>query len=586
MRASEIRFESSFPSAFSNNFKIESVSTPWKFSDVAEWISVSPLSGTSSATVSLNVQENTNGEKRSAIFYLLSDAADWDYDCALMVSQGPALPTLSVSEKSLSFGGSESTQTIGVTANCSWTASCSSSWVSLVPDVTSGTLNISVLSNPQKNYRTATVYVTYGNSDKREYIDITQSPANISASSNTLVFDNAASKYQIDLESETDWTSEASHSWISVTPTSGKSGKTQVSIEVAPNTSINERKGYVSIKTGGNERMQIAIRQRGLYIEADQEVKLSSAEQTKKINIKSNTKWTVTSEPLWITIQNKSGENDGELLISVSENNSLTPRTGEIILGQQGLYLNCKIKVIQNGAIFAATKSLLEFTSLAGQQSFDIISSGTWESTQNVNWFKSTPSNGKGNATIVVTVEENNTTSDRIGNISYVYASNKQNVTVHQTARFLNVDSRLFEFDSKGGNHTINLSTDTEWSAETEENISWLKISQSTGNKDSKITLSAEDNPSVNPRSASVVIKNKYAQGVRILVTQKARRLAISAQNILFFANGGTSDIISIDTDGKYDISSDASWFSITKGAGDTFTVVSQKNPTKILGKE
>lgn len=578
LKPSQTNFDYYLSSSFSETFTVESFETPWKFSDVAGWITLTPSSGSASASVTLKAQENNSADNaRTAIFYLQSNDPDWSYNRAMSVSQAKAAPALSVDETSLTFGGSASQQSVGVTANCSWTTSCSDSWVTLSSDVASGLLNISASANPQSTYRSSTIYISYG-SGKSTSIRITQSPANITSSVYTLQYENVASKYDVTIDSEADWTSTVSDSWIIVKPESGKAGKTTVSIEVTPNTSVSSRNGYVAIKTGTAERLQIAISQKGIYIESDESLTFTSIEESKKLSIRSNTSWTITSKPNWLTLSKGTGEGNGEITVTSSENPNTTSRTGEIVLGQAGLSIQCKVKVTQLGKSLSTDVTLLEFSDKASQMTFNLVSDASWTSSQTVNWFTATPISGHGNATITVSAEDNNTTEERTGTINYAYADKTSCVNVHQLAKYMTIDNQSFEFDSKGGSHTIELSTNDEWTAEIEHNVSWLKLSKSSGTGNAVITLTAEDNASVNTRSTAVVINTKYSQSIRILVSQKPRHLTVSTSSILFFANGGTSEIVTIDTDGTYEIKSDASWFTVNKGAGNTFTVYATKN--------
>ena len=580
LKPSETNFDSYLSSAFSKTFTVESFETPWKFSDLADWITLTPSSGNASASVTLQAQENKSADNaRTAIFYLQSNDPGWSYNRAMSVSQAKATPVLSVDVTSLTFGGNASQQTVNVTSNCTWTASCSDSWVTLSSDVASGKLNISVSANPQNAYRSSTVYISYGRG-KSTSIRLSQSPANITSSAYTLQYENVASKYDVTIESEADWTSAVSDSWITVTPNSGKAGKTTVSIEVTPNTSISSRNGYVAIKTGSAERLQIAISQKGIYIESDESITFTSYEESKKLSIRSNTSWTVTSKPNWLTLSKESGEGNGEITVTSSENPNTTSRSGEIVLGQVGLSIQCKVKITQLGKSLSTDVTLLEFSDKASQMTFNLVSDAAWTSNQTVQWFTTTPTSGRGNATITVAAEANNSTEERTGTINYAYVDKTTYVNVHQLAKYMTIDNQSFEFDSNGGSHIIELSTNDEWTAEIEHNVSWLKLSKSSGTGNAIITLTAEDNASVNTRSTAIVINTKYSQSVRILVSQKPRHLSVSTQSILFFANGGTSEVVTIDTDGTYDIKSDASWFTVNKGTGNTFTVYATKNNT------
>ena len=71
LRVSEQEFN--FPSAKSDqqSFVVSSIDTPWGFTDVMEWISLSQMSCQQSAEISLSVSENTSGDKeRLGIFYV------------------------------------------------------------------------------------------------------------------------------------------------------------------------------------------------------------------------------------------------------------------------------------------------------------------------------------------------------------------------------------------------------------------------------------------------------------------------------------------------------------------------------------
>ena len=571
------------PDAYETTFTIESFETPWIFSDVANWITLTPTSGSATTSVRLRANANTDANNdRTAIFYLKSNDPDWAYSRAMSISQAKAAPTLYISNKSVSFGGASEQQKVSISANCKWSASCSDSWITLSSDYNSGELSISVLANPLSTYRNSTIHITYGTSNST-YINVTQSPASITSSNYTLNYENIASKYEIEIESEVAWTSSVSDSWISVNPSNGGVGKTTVSIEVTPNTSISNRTGYVAIKTGSAERIQIAIYQKGIYIESIESLTFKSIVESKTLSIQSNTDWVIIGKPNWLSVSKEAGTGNDNITVTSIENPNTTSRSGEIIIGQPGLSVECKVSITQLGKTLSTNVSLLEFSDKASQQNFNIASDANWTSYKSVDWFTHSPISGYGDATINVAVEENTSSEERTGTINYSFADKTTYVNIHQLAKYMTIDNQSFDFDSKGGSHTIELSTNDDWTAEVEHQSSWLKLSKTFGTGNATITLTVDDNSSVNVRSTAIIIKTKYSQSVRILVSQKPRHLSISSTNILFFANGGTSEIITIDTDGTYEITSDASWFTINKGTGNTFTVYATKNTSNDL---
>lgn len=578
LRPSETSFSYNYSSAFTKSFTVESLETPWAFTEVADWLSLSPMSGNSSASVTLNVSENNNADdNRTSIFYLISTDTDWEYSRAISVSQTKASPSLGVEKSSISFGGASGEQKVKITSNCKWSVSCSASWITLSPDQSKGQLSVSVSANTQTSYRSSVIYISYGNT--KTSISVTQSPSTITTTDYTLNYENIASKYVVEIDSEAPWSATVSNSsWISVNPNEGGSGKTKVEISVTANTSVSSRSGYVSIKTGSSSRFQIEVIQKGLYITSEESIDFSSSSESKPLSIQSNTSWTVTEKPNWITLSKESGSGNGEIIVTSSENPNTTSRTGEIVFSQPGLSIKWDVTVTQSGKFFTSESTLLEFSDNAGEKSFNILSDASWTSYHTDNWFVSTPTSGNGNASITVSVEENKSAEERTGAINYSFVNETKSVNIHQQAKYLTIADQSFSFPSKGGSHIINLSTNGDWSAEIEHEVSWLKLSKTSGSDNAEILLTVEDNPSVNSRSTAVVIKTEYFQDVRILVSQSPRYISVSTSSIQFHAKGGTSNVVMVDTDGKYTIQTSESWLTINETADNAFTVSATKN--------
>lgn len=582
LRPTAVSFENSGYEAFSETFRVESFQTPWEFSDTSEWFKLTPAYGDTSQNVTIDVEENRDAAiARTAIFYLSASSGDWDYSRALSVSQGKAVPRLTTDKTELNFGGGSESRQVKVTANCSWKAESKASWISLEEDAEGGVLNVAVSPNSSEGYRTSSVLINYGEGGSLS-ISVTQSPSNVEASEYTLRFENEASRTDITIDSDSPWTSGVTRSWISVTPENGDAGKTRVSIEVAPNKSLSERTGHVLIQTGGTERIHIVVIQYGLRIETDRtEITFGSSPESQTLGIKSNTSWAILGKPDWISTSRDSGDGNEDVTLTCGDNPNTTQRNGEIIIGQPGMPLESKVKVIQNGKNLNADVMLLEFTDKAGEAEFNLTADTDWKSTASASWFNSSPDHGKGDARITVAVEENKSTEERTGFLKYEYLDKTSEVTVYQMAKYLTVDSRAFEFDSRGGSHTIELLTNEEWTAELEKDTPWLTLSESSGTGQAQIVVTAGDNPSVNPRSAVVNIECGYAQSVRILISQRPRYLTVSSSSILFFAAGGTSEAVKIETDGELDIRCDADWFAVDRLNGNTFTVLASKNRAK-----
>lgn len=571
LKASETKFTEYSAKATNETFSVTTINTPWTFTSVPSWISLNPSSGSSNRTVTMSISENPNAEWRTGIFYLSPSQKDIQLTSkAITVMQCSASASLDIDKTNITLPGSYTVYTREVTANCTWSASTTASWLSL--STSDATLQITATANTDLYYRSATISIKYGTNSTT--LQVSQAPAQVTASATTLKCDNTASKFEVELTSDAAWSTVVSDSWINVSPASGAAGTSKLNIEIAPNESVNARTGAVTLKIGSSSRTQISIEQKGLYLDTEyQLLYFSSGSDDQILHVESNTNWVVESKPNWVNLSALKGSGSADLEVTTDDNPNTATREGAIILQVPGVSLQCIVDIIQYGKTFAATSNLLEFDASAASQQFSFYSDATWRATLSDSWFSASPLSGVGDATITVSVNENKSVNERTGKLSYLYADSQSDITIHQSAKYLTVDNPAFDFTSKGGSHLIDLATNEHWTAQVEHNVDWLTLSQSSGDGNGQITIAVKDNPSVNARSTAVVITPEYAQPVRILVSQKARQLKVSSESILLFARGGTSSPITIETDGTYTLSTEDSWFTITQGSDNTFTV-------------
>ena len=581
LRPSKTTFSTSSYKEYSEEFYVTSSHTSWTFTSLPEWLSLTPESSDTTSSVLMFAQENKSADaNRTALFYLESTHPDWKYSRGLSFSQGKATYSLSADKSDITFSGAASSGIIMVTANCTWSVSNSESWITTECDIEQGILKISVSSNESSKYRTGTIYIKYGSYYNSYSFPITvkQSPAGIISSISRLEFENIASSYTIKIESEAAWKAIASDSWINISPNKGNSGTTEVYVEVTPNTSVSQRIGYISFYIGDKIKLQIEIIQVGLYIYSVPDLGFSASVEKKELQIESNTDWEILTAPNWLSFSKTKGTGDDVVEVSATENPNTTCRNGEIILGQPGLDIDFVISVTQYKKYLYTNENVIEFSDKACIDSFKVYSNSSWTSQCSDSWFKTTPQNGFGDNSIIVSVLENKTDTERVGTLEYYFADNSANVNIHQLAKYLTIDDKVFEFSSIGGSNIIDISSNDKWTAEIEHNVSWMSLSSTSGTGDSQITIKAEDNPTINVRSTALVIKSEHAQCFRILVSQQAKTLSVSTNNILFFSKGGFSDIIRINTEGKYNITCDATWLSINKEEGNAFKVYASRN--------
>lgn len=566
--------------ASAQSLDIEALETPWKIENGVEWLTLSSMSGTNNATVSVNASENMAGDiTRTGVFYLRANTNDWNYETAISATQAGASPYINVKQSEYSITGAANVVKQEITANCTYSIEKSSlcDWLSIAKE--GNTLTLTATANESNSHRTATITLVHtGNKNTSTSFTVTQAPANINASTNLLVFENTAGRMEISVNSEANWVASTSDSWIEVSPTSGNAGTSTLSINVSPNTSINERTGNVILSVGGKQCIQIPIRQRGIYIETKQtELSFEAVGGKNTIDVESNTTWTVASMPEWISVDPVNGTANGIITVTAQDNPYTTSRTGTIRLTQTGVNVEALVNVTQKGKTFDVNTTTLNFNDKQETQNVSIETDGTWTATTSDNWIKVSPTSATGNSELAITVNENTNDNERSGSVIVTMGDKSVTINIVQKGKYFTVDNSLLTYISKGGNMKITVTTNDRWNAKVEEGSSWLSLSATNGNGDAKLNVIASDNPSVNNRTGSIIVETVNGQRVKIVVKQDARYLMVDTNELLFYSKGGTSNPITVSTDGTFSISTQDSWISISQEE-HTFRVTASEN--------
>ncbi len=564
--------------ASSKSLQVTSTESPWEIENEIDWISTSPTSGSSSASVNVGVTENKSGDDaRTGIFYLKSNVSDWKYETPISVTQAGATPIISLSKSEIDFAGTPNSETITVNANCSWSASSSAYWLTVSQK--DNTITLAVTANESNSNRTGTISVVhYGTTNASQKITVRQVPASINASTESLMFNNTASSVNVTINAEASWTASSSASWIVISPASGESGTSTMKVSVSPNTSTSERTEYVNLSIGGSQCIQIPVRQRGIYIETEEsELSFNAAGGSQNLSVLSNTNWTVSSAPSWITVSPSQGEGDGSVKVTASDNPYTANRSGVIHLTQTGLSIDVAVSVSQAGKTFNVNTTVLNFEDKQSMQIINIQTDGTWTASASESWITISPTSNSGNSTLSVTVSENTSDNERSGQVVVVMADKSATINVVQKGKYFTVSNNLLTYTSKGGVLDVSISTNDSWSAKVEDDSTWLTLSKTSGTGNVGVKVTASDNASVNSRTATLIFETTHNQKVRVVVTQDARYLRVDTREVLFYSKGGTSEAITVSTDGTYSVTTPQSWLSITQSA-NTFTVTTSEN--------
>ena len=576
----EFSSKSSKPSSF--QLVVNSVETPWKFQIDSDWYRLSPDTGSATSDVTLSCDENfQGGVQRIGVFYLNSTDSEWEYSVPMSVIQAGASPAASVATSEITFSGAAGTKSVDVTSNCEYNISCSDSWLEVQKSEDGSKLSVSAVENASVTSRTSKIYLCYKDMSLTS-ITVTQQAANVTLDTQTLEFENTAADCTIKVTSEASWTAKTSQTWIQLNPESGSAGESSLKVSVSPNSSISSREGYIYFYIGSSQVVQIPVVQKGMYIEfSASSLTMEAGVDEKTISIRSNTSWTISTYPEWCSVSPTSGTGNANISVKTADNPNTSQREGVIKAIQPGISLETSMNIVQSGKTFDFGTGSIECSDLAQTINVSITSNGSWTASTADSWITVKPSSATGNGTLSITVTENNADDARTGKITLTIGDKSYEISVTQSGKYFTVKFENNDIGSRGGDVLIDVSSNDTWSAAVNGSPSWIKLSKTNGFGAASFTATVEDNPSVNSRSATIVLTTVHEKSVKIIVSQAARYLTVDHQDVLFFAKGGDSEDITISTDGSYSITKSALWFSISEKGNGVFVVTAEENTGK-----
>lgn len=559
---------------------IESDQTEWKIDIPVDWVSVNPANGSNSMSVDFTTQLNKSAdESRVCVATVASNVSDWNRLFPVTITQGKNSPYITLSESSMICSATKQTKSITVSTNTEYAIeNTGSSWLHIDSSV-SNEVKLTVDENNSGEERSAVVtFKAKSHNGVSAIFDVRQKIANITSTKETLNFGHSASSQIIEIESEAAWNASYT-SWLSVTPISGNAGKTQVTVSVPNNASVNSRNGSVYFRIAGNNNIEVPVTQEGIYLDVlPVSVTFTSFGGNQSLNVASNDTWRLTAKPEWVSVDKTSGEGNATINVSTAENNTTSERSGEVVISTDDGITSKTIHVKQEAKTVDYGDASLDFNYNASSQSISFTTDGNWSLTKDAEWFSVDKSSGSGSATLNITVEENNTIGKRDGVISLLIAGKPFTVTIHQNCKYVTLSSSAFTFSADAGNTKVAIGSNTQWNAKVTEGCEWLSVTPTSGVNNADLTIKTTENKTVSNRTGKIEIEIPNVHTYIIDVTQNRRFIKTDMASVDFLQPGGQISF-NVTTDGTYEVSKIGTWFGYIR-SGNTIIVVASENTT------
>ena len=506
-------------------------------------------------------------------------------------------PNLSVSTTAVTVAApANSLATFILSSNTAWTITSNQPWLSVITP--SGAGNSTATLSAQENVsvtatRTATVTVS-APGIPNQIITVTQSAATpviyLSATALTIAAPANSTK-TFDISSNATWDVSSSATWLSFDKTTG-TGNTVVTISAQENPTIAIRTATVTVTAPNVAPKTIVVTQQvglaTLSVSAPTLSVAAPANSTKTFNITSNSTWTTSSNQTWLSLDKIIDTGNATVTITAQANPNVTTRTATVTITAPNAATKT-IVVTQAAAAPALSVSASDVTIAApvnSTKTVDISSNTAWTTSSNATWLTIDKASGTANGTITLTAQANLVTSARSTTVVVTIGSISKTINVVQeaSAAILTLSSNALSIASPANStKAFDVISNTNWTAVSSE--TWLTLSAASGTNNTAVTLTAQANPNITVRTATVTVSAVGTTDKILTVTQDASGaiLVLSASTLTIAAPANSTKTFDITSNINWTATSSENWLALSAASGTkngTLTLTAQANPT------
>lgn len=312
----------------------------------------------------------------------------------------------------------------------------------------------------------------------------------------------------------------------------------------------------------------------------------TSAGGTQSVAVSSNTNWTITGKPDWISLSAVSGSNNGSVTVTAAPNGTASVRNAILTFSAPGV-TNRNVSITQQSASTAlgVSPASLSFPSAGGTIPVSVTSNTTWTASESLSWLSLSTSGGTNSGTVNVTCTVNTDTAARSGVITFSgIGALTQTVAVTQqgASLFMSVAPASLTFTALSGSQNLSITSNTSWTLS--ESLDWLSLSATSGSNNGAIVVTCGTNTGTSVRSGTITLSGTGVASQTVAVSQSGNSLTLTlSTNNMNFVAGGGSNTFAITSNTSWNVSPSANWITVNPGSGSnngTITVTCAPNTT------
>ena len=131
------------------------------------------------------------------------------------------------------------------------------------------------------------------------------------------------------------------------------------------------------------------------------------------ISVTSNVDWTVSCPDTWVTVSPAAGTGNGTFKISVAAHDKFEARSSTVTVKAGDKTATVKVSQAALAPALEVNPVAVVFNAESSSVELKVNSNAAWTVSANADWLTLEPASGQGDATVILTVAENNVRAER-----------------------------------------------------------------------------------------------------------------------------------------------------------------------------
>ncbi len=330
----------------------------------------------------------------------------------------------------------------------------------------------------------------------------------------------------ISFNASTSWSAQPvndrADTWVSVSPTSGNAGTATIKITAKANTEPDDRSAAIQIKAGtAQQTVKVTQKQKNALTVTASTFEVPVEGMDINVEVKANVALTYKIDADWISYVGTKALKASTLTFTVSKNDSICKRQGNIIIGEGEL--SDTVKIFQAGETPSIVLNKNSYTAKSQGETFSVDIASNVDVTYLIeytnedgslkegteNWLQESSTKTISTNTYYFNVSKNESILNRYARIIF---TNKENnlcdtlsVSQHRSI-YISLSQSEFELPDAGGTVKVSVDSDINYDITLPE-VDWISSnSQKNGNEHS---FKIDANMSDSARSANIIFSSE-----------------------------------------------------------------------------